>query len=365
MDCAGMCVSDKTCTAFSVLDDKTCLLSSEQAVSTVPSPGIISGYSEEPELRQNWCIPSKGGRLHFGHLNNDTRLDMICHNATTQTLRFALSQGRSFYFPADQSYPQCPAASNVHLIVGDFDGNGISDIYCDAPDTKKVFSFLDSSQKLATTWTWSSTWCTDSPVGYIDIGTFRNNGKQQLMCHNFQIGNVYLLDIQATRPLHASYNLGYCLKSTSQRKGRLIVGHLNSDKYDDLICHWKTIATGVDKIAVRFGSSTGSFGIGKDVLDVTKTCPFGSYLELGHFNADGLPDFVCITGTGAERKMRIFLAKDANGKFTGSDWEGSFSWCDSTSSKIYPGDFRGIGRSQFLCHGQDGSMDIMESPYNP
>jgi hypothetical protein len=247
------------------------------------------------------------------------------------------------------------------LRVGDFDKNGISDILCDDNTAKKnYFTLFDSSQRVKTTWTWSTTWCTGATNEYVDLGTFRGNGKQQLMCHNYAAGVVHFLDIQAALGSGASFNIG-CL-GVNQHRSRLFVRRLNDDEFDDLVCYWTCLtAPAYTKVSVAPGTTTGAFGRIITFLDTTTTCPFGSYLDTGHFNNDRFLDLVCVTGTGSDREIKIFLAKDGNFKFTGVDWKSSYTMCTADAT-LYTGDFIGRGCSQLLCHGRDGTIDIKKIP---
>jgi len=86
-----------------------------------------------------WCSHSTG-QLHTGDFNGDGRTDLLCHDTATghKWLDYAAATTTIFAGTDYESTNNFCSHVGAKLIVGDVDGNGMSDLICHTPSTGQI-----------------------------------------------------------------------------------------------------------------------------------------------------------------------------------------------------------------------------------
>lgn len=86
-----------------------------------------------------WCSHSTG-QLHTGDFNGDGRTDLLCHDTATghKWLDYAAATSTIFAGTDYESWNNFCSHVGAKLIVGDVDGNGMTDLVCHTPSTGQI-----------------------------------------------------------------------------------------------------------------------------------------------------------------------------------------------------------------------------------
>jgi hypothetical protein len=201
------------------------------------------------------------------------------------------------------------------------------------------------------------------------VGDFDGNGRSDVLCHNSSTGQRRI-DFQypAYRGLWGtnwdSNTDGGAVDDWCSESGEVVhIGDFNADGRDDLLCRVRGGYTNAGRKQIDFADSVGHFdGSDFDTLDYpgaaqTWCTTSGESVFVGDFNGDGKDDLMCRVGTGytnAGRK-RVDYA-NGSGTFYGTEWDtlgnGSVeqSWCTASGESVRVGDFTGDGKDDLLCH---------------
>jgi hypothetical protein len=270
-----------------------------------------------------------------------------------QFKRILISKGVS-------DYRHCP----YRIRLGDFDGNGITDIFCGTTARgtgtgSNYFTLLkydDGGVKQLKTWVWKKrSWCTTATIQSKISSTadFDADGRSDLLCHNIRYGIFSALNFEESQ-LRKVFRekLDFCKGITMDK---LYLADINLDGAADLVCHSSSPTTPKVQIIIRLvvRSKIQKFF----QADCTASCPFPSKILFGDFYGQRKINILCITERMQTKRMRILRLNGTNA-FTVKEVKVIGKFCGSTSSTVYVGNFFKMNRTQILCHRKDGLFDI-------
>lgn len=112
------------------------------------------------------------------------------------------------------------------------------------------------------------------------------------------------------------------------------------------MCH--DIASG--KKWIDFSDGAGRFQ-GTDWVESPSWCNHASArLYIGDFNGDGLDDMLCHDVDDGRHWIEYATSSGDDPFFVGNDWNnGTRSWCKGARRELFVGDFNGDGRDDVMC----------------
>ena len=296
-----------------------------------------------------WCN-HVGSQLHIGDFNGDEKADMLCHDKRTghKSVALANSAGQFTGTSWQKAMGWCNHAGS-ELYVGDFNGDGRTDMLCHDSAGKKWIALANSAgQFTGNSWYRAMGWCNHAG-SQLHIGDFNGDGKADMLCHDTRNGYKWVaLANSAGQFTGTSWQkaMGWCNHAGSE----LYVGDFNGDGRTDMLCHdsagkkWIALATSA-------GQFTGTFW--ENAMGWCNHA--GSKLFTGDFNRDGRTDMLCHDTRNGYKWVALATCE---GRFTRTTWEKAMGWCYHAGSELHVGDFNGDGRTDILCHDTVGKKWI-------
>ncbi len=320
-----------------------------QIVYGFPSPWIAAN--------RNFCV---GGKMYTGKFNADNRTDILCNHPSPGLISVDLADPSGRFDSVDwtRSGSWC-LDGNDTLVVGDVDGDALHDLLClnsSSGGTSLELAQSDGSFR-RDSWVGKLENCT-SPTNKLFLGKFNADERSDILCSDSGSMAVYLAD-----------DAGHFERATWTWQGvwcngpydSILVGDVNGDGYDDLVCHRRS-AGGV---IVDFARPDGSFPA-DDWVSATGYCAGTlSRAMLADVDGDGKADLLCRnTTTGS-----LGIAFGASDRFTELKLQGPFArFCakrDSVMGTLHAGKYTGGARSDLLCNYQSGdSAGYMEVQFS-
>ena len=149
-----------------------------------PGPGSAYFVKNDWYKAMGWCT-HKGSQLLVGDFNGDGRADMLCHdNRGTKWIALANRAGRFTGTSWHKAMGWCSHAGSM-LFVGDFNGDGRSDMLCHDSKGSKWVALADIHGRFSgTTWHNSALrWCGHQGA-HLLIGDFNGDGRSDMMCYD-------------------------------------------------------------------------------------------------------------------------------------------------------------------------------------
>jgi hypothetical protein len=267
------------------------------------------GLSGSVPFDSEFCSIKDSGDMYLADADGDGFADAIFHENFGETfINFAgaLTNGlfdidwsqlydaaeKEWCVTVNTSYAAAFGTNNT-LFTGDFNGDGVADRLCHSAAGTSIIDFGD-----------------------------KTNGYQGT-------------DWTRTRK-------AWCVANWGQR---LLVGDVNGDGKDDLVCHLNGGGLRVD-----LANGVGTF-LGTNWTNYTSWCKEsnGNLMHLGDVNGDGRQDLICQKPIDQEG---LFVAyANSKGQFYGTDWSNTTFWCPvSPVYTLRMGDFTGNGRDDLVCY---------------
>jgi V8-like Glu-specific endopeptidase/endonuclease/exonuclease/phosphatase (EEP) superfamily protein YafD len=293
------------------------------------------------ELSMNWCN-HEGSQLFIGDFNGDGRSDMLCHDSAGNKWTALANESGQFTGTSWSAGMNWCNHEGSQLFIGDFNGDGRSDMLChDSAGNKWTALADESGQFPGTSWSAGMNWC-NHEGSQLFIGDFNGDGRSDLLCHD-AAGNKWTALADSLGQFSGtswSAGMNWCNHEGSQ----LFIGDFNGDGRSDLLCH-DTAGNKWTALADDSGQFTGtSWSAGMNWCNHD-----GSRLLIGDFNGDGRSDLLCHDAAG----NKWTALANSLGEFTGTSWSAGMNWC-SNGSQLFVGKFNGDRRSDMLCHDSAG-----------
>jgi hypothetical protein len=269
-----------------------------------------------------WCH-GPDDRLVFGDVEGHGRPAAICHNRVTGLFAVAAGKNRLLEPSSTSSEPWCNGP-NDELAVGDFDGDGRTDLLClDRATGMKRIDYADSAGRYAgTDWQGASGWCSHS-TAELYVGDFNGDGRSDLLCHDTVKGWKWI----DYADCHGHFDgitdwwtdRGWC----HHPGAHLYTGDADGDGKTDLICH--APSTGALDVDLSDGGSA-PFASHNDrslrgpMPGTTRLFCNAGRLEVADYNGDGRSDLLCYYGANQTWPS---LWGVAGGEYT---WGAPFGW---------------------------------------
>ena len=315
-----------------------------------------------------WCLPPAAS-LYQGDFNGDGMTDLLCREGNLLGIDLATGSGvvdgrRDWSIATSW----CTHAGAT-LLVGDFDGDGRSDLLC-RDRTRMYIDYADEREYFrGHDWWVDSTWCTHAGAS-LHLADFDGDGRTDLLCRDRE---RFYVDYADPRGQFAGHDWFAASAWCTHSGATLQAGDLDGDGRADLLCH------DPNHTWANYADASGHFAERQWASDSGWCSTAGSAVVPGDFDGDGRADLLCLTRRQLivhpldppsrfripglpRRRMRttvipagttIDLA-DAEGHFAGTDWSAAVPWCDPSEGKLIAGDFNGDGRADLLCRSSSG-----------
>ena len=282
-------------------------------VSQQIASAILTGKSV-PDKQQ--IIADVRATCLVGDFNADGRTDIACYNSTDGSWNVGLSNGHGFDVAVWRNGPVLAGGAGGgtpltdRCVIGDFDGDGKTDIACLVSSTT-VSDEGKWSVALSTGKGWkTSLWTGSSPTGAAEkvsdacvAADFNGDRRQDIACYSAS-DHVWHMAISAGRMFRSSaWASGPAITGDLGPQAvvpsRCVVGDFNGDGNADIACYTGTSASEAFNGKWSMGFSTGSGWstvewLGQPVLtSKTDGWVIANQCITGDFNGDGRTDIAC------------------------------------------------------------------------
>jgi hypothetical protein len=286
--------------------------------------GIVSDWDAQAAndiFATGWCT-GPDDRLMFGDLEGEGRPSAICHNRTSGIRSVATGRNRLLR----PSWTSCDAwcnGPNDELHVGDFDGDGRTDLLCfDRVSGLESIDYADRwGHYSGTDWQGAGGWCNHATAARY-VGDFDGDGRTDLLCHDTVRGWKWIDYADGAGHFDGisdwSTDQGWC----HHPGAFLYTGDADGDGRTDLICHAPSSgALDVDLSEGRpapFASRNDRSLRGPMPGTTRLFCGTGS-LEVADYNGDGRSDLLC-------HYWSNLTSPSLWGTADGYTWGATFGW---------------------------------------
>jgi hypothetical protein len=282
----------------------------------------------------SWTMAGNNGHWYVGDFNGDGKTDIARLTSGGVAAQVFESNGSSFVSAGTWTLGSTAA---TQWYVGDFNGDGKSDIAANVPGAGLKVSLSSGS-----TFSFSGVWTSSTASNWL-VGDFTGDGKDDVAA------------VLTGGGLEAYSSTGTAFtdsgKWTNTTASSWIVGDFNGDGKDD-------VATEVSGVGLEVYLSTGS-GFTDDGVWTTAT-PGATGWQVGDFNGDGKADV--LTTLPGQSTTEVYLSG-------GSSFKDSGNWTQASSGSgpWYVGDFNGDGSSDVFSYlaGTSGAYTYLSQPDEP
>ena len=231
--------------------------------AAVATDGTITGGSSLPPIllayqfdtpsftdkgiwHNNWCVGSKMWMKTLDFEGNGIT-DIYCHDWTTNSTAVSLSNGASAFTDLSTNMVNACAGGWRQIGTGYFNANGKEDFYCFWPSTGTANVTLSTGNGFEADNQWVSQWGTNH---WPEIGDFNGDGMTDLVSWEKAVysypyaspatGETYVALSNGDGGFTVGNNSGLWLNNwCTGSYGRLVRGDFNGDGKTDLLCHNK------------------------------------------------------------------------------------------------------------------------------
>jgi hypothetical protein len=300
------------------------LTPTEAGAAWLPGWGSSDGT---PNVTVGWCS-STNDKRHVGDFDGDGLTDLLCHASLSGRMRIDYSSEYRGFWGTDWDTLDYPESTDQNwcinsgelLFIGDFDGDGQDDLLC-----------------------------------YVRRG-YTNAGRKRIDFAD-PWGKFHGADFDTLDYPTAAQT--WCTNEGES----IFVGDFNGDGKDDLLCY---VAAGYDyygRKRLDYANSAGTFfGTEYDTLSHPEVAQnwctnAGESLRVGDFSGDGKDDLLCHVNQGYTNagRRRIDFFGTTSEPFAGTDFNSqneqsaAQSWCAQTGDKLRIGDVNADGKEDLLC----------------
>lgn len=209
------------------------------------------------------CAGIANGELVIHDLNNDRRVDLLCHQRGTgkRWAYFATSSGTFNFSPSVSENSGWCVGMDELFRVSDFDGDGNVDYFChNRTSGQKWIKFAPLLGGLSLGWSGLNGWCAGG--GQLEIGHFNSDNRADLLCHSSATGEKWIAFAQANGSFTGTHwyrGAAWC----SHAGARFMVSDENGDGRADFLCddsqqlHW-TLFNGIGSPYAALQDSLGT-----------------------------------------------------------------------------------------------------------
>jgi YD repeat-containing protein len=238
--------------------------------------------------------------------------------------------------------PATPVVSSC--LTGDINGDGKSDFWCETASGSGSWKVATSTGSGWTTATWSGPGPATPLSSNCMVGDLNGDGKSDFWCETASRSGSWTVatstgsgwtTVTRSGPVAFTPLSSFCM-----------VGDLNGDGQNDF---WCETASGSGSWTVAISTATGSGWTTATWSGLNVPASLKYSCLMGDLNGDGKTDFWCETGSGTG-VWNVALST-GNG-WTAATWSGLKENTPLTSgSNCMVGDLNGDGKSDFLCTG--------------
>jgi len=323
---------------------------------------LLYGVRGDWLTNTDWCAADVQ-KIHVGDFNGNGRQDLLCHSTDSGRvwIDYADIDGRFNGTDASDNSQYC-VGSKKQVLVADYNGDGKDDALCHDRSTGQVgIDYADSQGRIAgQNWPSSGLYnlsiCNNSDTN-LYVGDFNGDGRTDLLCHNTHNGDNELAYVNSvgrfTGIQWKTPGSGWCSQPEI-----LVVGDFNGDGRSDALCHKP--GEGHRKIDFVFSNNvvnatnwdSRSHGAGAFCSNIDQS------LHVADINGDGRDDLLCHDLRIGSVSIDLANVDHGIGWKQGSGLWGSdlvydLAFCNAQDGRLLLGAFNGQdSRADLLCHNK-------------
>jgi hypothetical protein len=184
----------------------------------------------------NWCGHSVG-QLHMGDFNGDGRADLLCSDTSNGDKWIDYADGAGQFWGTDWQRESrwCFGSSSARLHLGDFNGDGRSDLLCTDNGYKWIDYADGAGQFWGTDWQRDMGWCHTG--NHLRLADFNGDGRTDMLCHNPSDGHKWFSFANAWGSFDGTSWDGRFSRWCAAPSQEVHVGRFNGDTKADMLCH--------------------------------------------------------------------------------------------------------------------------------